>query len=196
MRRYSYFCRNVGRIDGHHCENDVIDAEVLIGLLNAAFVREAALNGILPKDLAQKNAECAAAEKAVQERECGEIRTKLSQAAYVKSQTYAKYREGAIGTVEYKEWKKKKQEEEERLYAALRAAEEKIDKIDAKARSRESFVRMFPESGMARGVDGELIPALIERMELYPGRRLKIKFRFDGQGILRTGKAGGVDVEM
>lgn len=192
-RRYFYFCRNAGRIDGLRCENDAIDAETLVRLFHAALVREAALSGSLPDDPAQKNEEYGKAEKAEARRRCAAIRTKLSQAAYAKSRMYAKYREGAAGIEVYKEWEQKKQEEEKRLSAAYKEAEDQICRIDADAGRREAYVRMLSESGGPLGLDMEWMPALIRRAELYPGKRMEITFGHAGPGTLKTGEAGGGD---
>ncbi len=192
-RRYFYFCRNAGRIDGLRCENDVMDAEMLTGLFHAALVREAALNDRLPHDPGQKREKCIKAWKAAAERQRGAIETKLSRAAYEKSRMYAKYREGAVAIETYKEWELKKQEEERRLSAAYKEAEGRIGRIDADTRRWESFVRMFSEYDGPLNADAELISALIGRAELYPGKRMEITFRFAGPGILKTGKAGGTD---
>ena len=183
IRSCSYFCRNSGRIDDFCCETGTVSRDVLTEMVNAVLRQEAALNGILTEELEQENIKGAGERKAEIQKEINAIQKRLKAAERAGSEQYRKYREGIINRETFLEWRAQDAKEAEKERLRLEEERRRIDEVDTEAERQRVLLReltAFPEKSE---LDGEWIPTLIQRIDLYPDKRAEITFRFASRGL-------------
>ena len=183
IRSCSYFCRNSGRIDDFCCETSTVSRDVLTEMVNAVLRQEAALNGILTEELEQENIKGAGERKAEIQKEINAIQKRLKAAEWAGSEQYRKYREGIINRETFLEWRAQDAKEAEKERLRLEEERRRIDEINTEAERQRVLLReltAFPEKSE---LDGEWIPTLIQRIDLYPDKRAEITFRFASRGL-------------
>ncbi len=190
IRSYHYFCRNSNKIDDSCCSIGTISGDTLTKMVNVALRQEAVLNDIRQEELVRENMKCAGERKDQVQKEIDTLQKKLKACAWAGSEQYRKYREDIISREAFLEWKAWDGKEAEKIRNSLEEKRRKIDEVDAEAKRQGSLLREltgFPEKPEP---DGELVSALIKRIELYPGKGVVISFRFAARGFKSMAGAG------
>lgn len=190
FRNYKYFCRNSNKIDEFCCDTGAISGDILTEMVNAILRKEADLNDILPERLIRDNMKSAEERKAKIQKEMDIIQKKLKAFDWAGSEHYRKYREGIISCEAFLKWKARNEKDAEKARESLEEEKRRICEVDAEAKRQNIMLREMMEFSGKQEPDRELIYALIERIRLYPGRRVEITFRFASQGVTNIAGAG------
>lgn len=197
FRSYNYFCRNSNKIDEFCCDTGNISRAILTEIVNMALRQETALNDIQTERLIRENMKCAGKRKAKIQKEIDTIQKKLKASGWAGSEQYRKYREGIISREAFLEWKAQNEKEAEKAGRSLEEGKRRICEVDAEAKRQNIMLREMLEFSGKQEPDGELLSTLIERIRLYPGRRVEITFRFALQGVTNmTGAGDGSEQEV
>lgn len=173
-----YFCRNSPKKDKHGCDVSTVSGNLLTEIVNVVLRREAAFRDILPEELVQENMKYANERKCQIQKEADALQRRLKNADWAGSEQYRKYREGILKREAFLEWKAQNEEEAGKTRASLEEKRGKLEEVCAEARRRNVMLRELAVFSGKAAADGELIAALIQRIELYPDKRVKITFRF------------------
>lgn len=190
FRNYNYFCRNSNKIDEFCSDTDAISKAVLTKIVRAALGQEAALNGILPERIIRENMKCVGERKAKIQKVLDTIQKQLKASDWAGSEQYRKYREGILSREAFLEWKARNEKKAEKARESLEEEKRRICEVDAEAKRQKIMLREMMEFSGKQELDGELIFALIERIRLYPDKRVEITFRFAFQGFTNMAGAG------
>lgn len=191
IRSYMYFCRNSNKIDEFCCDAGAVSRDVLIEIVNAVLRQETALNDIPPERLIRENMKCAGERKVKMQKEIDTIQKKLKATGWAGSEQYRKYRENVISSETFLEWKERNEKEAEKAGKSLEEKKRRLCEVDAEAKRQNIMLREMMEFSGKQGPDGELLSGLIERIRIYPDRRVEIIFRFTPKGVADMTRAGG-----
>ncbi len=186
-----YFCNNSSRIDDFSCRTGTLSKDELTEIVITALRQEAALNDIRAEKLAGQNLKCAMEYKNRLLEKCRAIQKKLDSAYLEGSERYRKYREGGIGREVFLKWKEQSDKETEQTRDSLEKEKRRICETEREAKRQESLLRELAEFSAGREPDRECILALIQRINLYPDKRVEIVFRFHSGGFMDEGGEGG-----
>lgn len=181
IKLYGYLCRNAYRIDDRACEKKYITCHSLEELVKAALRQEFALGSLRPKDLAGQNNAAAMERKRELEKELGRIQEKAEDEKRRGSELYLKYRSGELDRDAFQRWK----EQEERHGQQRKSRQEEINRLiretDAHTAMQNHFLRTLLKFHEKSRLDSEMLHTLVDRINVFPGKRVEIVFRFQSR---------------
>jgi len=185
VRTYSYKCPKSGRIDSLKCPGKSVTLSSLAEIARETIRQEFTLSGMRPKALVEMSSREAGVLKGERDRQLAAIEKKLDGIMRIGSEQYLKYRMGETDAEEFKRVKGEKDKKADFLRAEREAIAEKLKKLDAETVRRNHFLRDLVKGGGKGELTAETVRALFERIEVYPGHRVKVVFAFKRSGILQ-----------
>lgn len=175
---FVYFCRNSATIDELRCGSGVISGIELTDMVEAVLRQEVDFHHIMPEGPVRENMKYAAEQERRIKKNSQAIQRKLKCAEWAASERYRQYREGVISREAFLEWRAQNRKETEKAGEMLQKADRKISELKAEAERQNDLLRGMTEFSGDVKPEGALISTLIERINLYPGKRVEIIFRF------------------
>ena len=189
-RLYAYNCPNVYRIDGLVCKKKSITKETLIDLVKAVLHQQFAIFGIKQKQLVEKNNQLAEERKKKLEAELAESQKLMDRRKVLSSELYLKYRSGEITRNAFLQGKEENEKEIQKLATRREQLEQKKRAAGMLTAEQNAFLRALVRCSEKAELNRELLNALIERIDVFEGNRIKIAFRFqagDFYGVIGGG---------
>lgn len=186
-----YFCRNAAKIDDFGCDTGIISKSVLVEIVNVILRQETLLNDIQSERLIRDNIKCAGERTAKIQKENDALQKKLLASDWKGSEQYRKYREGIISREAFLEWEALNEKETEKTRNGLEKIRRRIDEVDAKVKQQNVLLGELTAFSEKSEPDGELIAVLIEKIALYPDKRVEITFRFAPKDLKNIAGVGG-----
>lgn len=179
VRSYSYYCRNSSRIDAFSCKKRTVTMEILQTVVTAVLRQEFCRNKMTADKLIAQYETERAKQRAEWEQRQEEIRRLIAGRIREGSGQYLKYRNGVQSREDFLHWKEEQEE-------GIRIWRQRSEEIGARLReeaAEEGGKRAFLEAlcRLEAEPDGALVHALIERIRMYPDRRIEVVFRY-GRG--------------
>ena len=188
LKLYGYLCRNGYRIDGRICEKKYITCHRLEELVKAALRQEFALGSLRPKDLVEQNNAAAMERKQELEKELGRIQAEEEAGKRRGSELYLKYRCGELDRDAFQSWKEQEEREGQKRRVRQKESNRRIREVDALTAAQNHFLRTLLKFHEKSGLDSGMLHTLVERINVFPGKRVEIVFRFKSRGF---GQAAG-----
>lgn len=188
-RMYAYNCPNAYRIDGLACKKKSITKDTLTDLVKAALYQQFAISGIKQKQLVEKNNQLAEERKKKLEAELAESQKLMDRRKVLSSELYLKYRSGEITRDAFWQGKEENEKEIQKLAARQEQLEQKKRAAGRLTAEQNEFLRALVRCSEKAELNRELLNALIERIDVFEDRRIKIAFRFQAKDFY--GVAGG-----
>lgn len=192
-RMYGFYCRNGYRIDDFACARKSISREKLMELVRDTLKQQFAVSGIKQKNLVEKNNRMAAKRKKKQEAEAEDNRKLMEHLRLSSSELYLKYRDGKLTKEAFLRGKEGNAQEIEKLQKRQEQMSKELKSLDVAAAEQDAFLRALVKGRETVEWNRELLDALIERIDVYSDKRVKITFRFgaeDFAGIIGGGSYG------
>lgn len=190
VRNYQYRCTNRDTIDDRKCDNKRISLIVLNRLVEEALEREFSLSSLKQKDLVAASRHQAEAEKKKLEKEIEDVVYKVEQIKKSGSEDYMKYRLGEFSESAMMEKAEKRKKEIEKLQDRQKILSRRLAEIDGKTEKRNHYLRTLMKCRKGTPLTAEVMHALIERIDVYPDKRVVIHFAYSGKEV--NGLEGGV----
>ena len=178
VRLYGYYCRQASGIGVPCCESISISCRKLTSLVKTALRQEYAISGVKAEDL-EKCFEKAAAERRrglEQERRAAE--KAMEDGRRRGSDLYLRYRNGEIGREAFQEWREKEERQNGKRKAGQEEIDRKMKETDAEAVRQKRLLRAMLAFGEASPLSRDLLAALVEKIVVWPDRRMQVFFRF------------------
>ena len=195
IRIYSYHCPGRNRIDEFRCEGESISLYTLESLVKEAVRQEFALSAMRPGKLIEASNQEAEALKEEWRRRIAEIEKEAGGTVKCGSELYLKFRTGEMGEEYFKRAKEENEKKAALLQGRKAAIEEKLRTVDGRTAKRNHFLRTLMKGGGKEALTAETVGTLVERIEVYPDRRVRVIFAFQRKDIL-LGKEGIFDGEV
>ena len=155
-----YFCRNSYLIDGRRCQKKYISGRELEGLVKTALKWEASGTG---QGIGRHLQGAQAMGGALREKNLQRLQNKIAGELRRESEQYRKYRAGEI--------------DREAFRRRMGREEEKMECLKGQ---REGLLE---NTGRKEEMNQRLAALLVERIELFGDKRIKIEFRFRAAGM-------------
>lgn len=195
VRTYSYNCPNVRRIDTEKCVSKSITQKSLEELVKEAVRQEFLLSAMSPKTLVEANCREAEKQKKAWNTELLRLQKKLDGTRLLGSEEYIKYRGGGLDEDGFR---KKKEENDKKirvLKKKKKELEERMRAVDEETVQKNHFLKDLVKGSEKAELTAEAVQTLIERIEVWQDRRVRIIFRFQREKAqFRT--EGSVSDEM
>lgn len=192
-RLYGYTCRNAHRIDQIACEKKSITKDKLIELMKESLKQQFIVSGLKKKHLVEKNSRLAAEKIRMLEEVLADSRKHMESRKTLNSELYLKYRAGEITKDDFRQGKEENGQEIQKLKARQEQLEQEIKMVRVVSEEQNTFLRALIKCGEKAELNQELLNALIERIDIFAGNRVKITFRFraeDFQRVVGGGRRG------
>ena len=158
--------------------------EALTKIVKEAIRQEFTLSGMRPKDLVEMNEREMETLKESWNGQLAMIERKLEGITKAGSEQYLKYRSGEIDEKGFRMAKEENDKKADSLRAESRDITEKLREIDSETVRKNHFLRTLMKGSEKGELTAEIVRALFERIEIYPGRRVKTVFAFKRSEIL------------
>lgn len=188
LKLYGYLCRNGYRIDDRACEKKYITCHRLEGLVKAALRQEFALGSLRPKELVEQNNAAAMERKRELEKELGRIQAETEAGKRRGSELYLKYRCGELDRDAFQGWKEQEERQGQQRRVRQEETNRRIREVDALTASQNHFLRTLLKFHEKSSLDSEMLHTLVERINVFPEKRVEIVFRFKSRDF---GQAAG-----
>lgn len=188
VKNYSYICRSGNRIDECPCGRHSISFHIIIKLVRVALKHEFFLTGQKPKTLVEKSKEEAECQKQKLQKSCNSIEKSLKKKTKKSSEQYLKYRKGDISKEEFQSWKLKNEKEIQQLNLKLQEENYKLQEVDYNMTKQSRFIRTLLKFNEELELDKELLNSLIQKINVYPDKRVEIIFFFQEKYFVKTRK--------
>ena len=187
VRTYSYNCPNVRRIDTEKCVSKSITQKSLEELVKEAVRQEFSLSAMSPKALVEANCREAEKQKMAWNTELLRLQKKLEGTRLLGSEEYIKYRGGGLDEDGFR----KKKEENDKKIRVLKKKKEELEErmrvIDQETMQKNHFLKNLVKGSEKAELTAEAVQTLVERIEVWQDRRVRIIFRFQrGKEQVRT----------
>jgi len=183
VRNYQYLCVNRETIDDRKCDNTGISLIVLKRLVEEALEKEFLLSELKQKDLVSASRKQAEDEKKKLERESAEAAQKIETLKKDGSEDYILFRMGEITEGELTERADVRKKEIRRLQDRQKVLDRKLAEIDGKTEKRNHYLRTLMKCRKGTPLTAEVLHALIDKIEVFPGKKVKIHFLYSGKDI-------------
>lgn len=190
VRNYQYRCVNKETIDDRKCDNDRISLIVLNRLVEEALEKEFSLTSVKQKDLAAASKRQAENEKRKLEKEVSEISYKIEDLKKSGSEDYIRYRSGEMTEQAMVEAAENRKKEICRMQDRQKVLERKLAEIDGKTEKRNHYLRTLMKCRKGTPLTAEVLHALINKIEVFPDKRVNVHFIYSGKEILEL-EGGG-----
>lgn len=184
VRTYSYKCPRSDRIDGFKCSRKSITMDGLTEIVKETVRQEFMLSGICSKDLVEMNNREAENLKEEWSRQLAVIEKELERITKIGSEQYLKYRAGEIYVDEFKRIKEENDKKTDSLWKESRVIAGKLRKIEVETIRKNRFLRALVKGSGKEELTAEVVRTLFERIEVYPGHRVKTVFAFKRSEVL------------
>ncbi|MBD5486772.1 MAG: recombinase family protein [Lachnospiraceae bacterium] len=189
VRTYSYKCPKSGRIDSLNCPGRSITMGALTDIVKETIRQEFTLSGMRPKDLVEMNEREMETLKEKWNGQLAMIERKLEGITKAGSEQYLKYRSGEIDEKGFRMAKEENDKKADSLRAESRDITEKLREIDSETARKNHFLRTLMKGSKKGELTAEIVRTLFERIEVYPGHRVKTVFAFKRSEFLSGGVA-------
>ena len=181
---------NKETIDDRKCDNDRISVIVLNRLVEEALEKEFSLTSVKQKDLAAASKRQAENEKRKLEKEISEISYKIEDLKKSGSEDYIRYRSGEMTEQAMVEAAESRKKEICRMQDRQKALERRLAEIDGKTEKRNHYLRTLMKCRKGTPLTAEVLHALINKIEVFPDKRVNVHFIYSGKEILEL-EGGG-----
>lgn len=170
------------------CESNRISKEILSDILISALRIEFALYLEKPKFYIERNHKSGELKKAEYESKILSIDQKIERMEADESKQYIRYRSGEIGQDQYVETKLKNAGKKEELLEQRVIQEEYIRNFGRVLEKFNKMTRSLLKLNSVQELTKELVDSLVEKIYVYPGKRVEIIYAFfngmmEGAGI-------------
>lgn len=190
VRNYQYRCVNKETIDDRKCDNDRISLIMLNRLVDEAVQKEFSLASLKQKDLVAASSRQAENEKKKLEKEIADISYKIEDMKKSGSEDYIRYRSGEITEKAMTEAAEKRKKEIRKLLDRQKVLERRLAEVDGKTEKRNHYLRTLMKCRKGTPLTEEVLHTLVERIEVFKGKRVVIRFAYSGKEI-RELEGGG-----
>ena len=190
VRNYQYRCVNKETIDDRKCDNDRISLIILNRLVEEALEKEFSLASVKQKDLVAASKRQAENEKRKLEKEISEISYKIEDLKKSGSEDYIRYRSGEMTEQAMMEAAENRKKEIRRMQDRQKVLERRLAEIDGKTEKRNHYLRTLMKCRKGTPLTAEVLHALIDKIEVFPDKRVKVHFIYSGKEILEL-EGGG-----
>ena len=184
VRNYQYRCVNKETIDDRKCDNDRISLIILNRLVEEALEKEFSLTSMKQKDLVTASKRQAENEKKKLEKEISEISYKIEELKKSGSEDYIRYRSGEMTEQAMTEAAEKRKKEIRRMQERQKVLERRRAEIDGKTEKRNHYLRTLMKCRKGTPLTAEVLHALIEKIEVFKDKRVKVHFIYSGKEIM------------
>lgn len=184
VRNYQYRCVNKETIDDRKCDNDRISLIILNRLVEEALEKEFSLTSMKQKDLVTASKRQAENEKKKLEKEISEISYKIEELKKSGSEDYIRYRSGEMTEQAMTEATEKRKKEIRRMQDRQKVLERRLAEIDGKTEKRNHYLRTLMKCRKGTPLTAEVLHALIEKIEVFKDKRVKVHFIYSGKEIM------------
>ncbi|MBR6171820.1 MAG: recombinase family protein [Eubacterium sp.] len=184
VRNYQYRCVNKETIDDRKCDNDRISLIILNRLVEEALEKEFSLTSMKQKDLVTASKRQAENEKKKLEKEISEISYKIEELKKSGSEDYIRYRSGEMTEQAMTEAAEKRKKEIRRMQDRQKVLERRLAEIDGKTEKRNHYLRTLMKCRKGTPLTAEVLHALIEKIEVFKDKRVKVHFIYSGKEIM------------
>ncbi|WP_029200871.1 recombinase family protein [Oribacterium sp. NK2B42] len=184
VRNYQYRCVNKETIDDRKCDNDRISLIILNRLVEEALEKEFSLTSMKHKDLVTASKRQAENEKKKLEKEISEISYKIEELKKSGSEDYIRYRSGEMTEQAMTEAAEKRKKEIRRMQDRQKVLERRLAEIDGKTEKRNHYLRTLMKCRKGTPLTAEVLHALIEKIEVFKDKRVKVHFIYSGKEIM------------
>ena len=184
VRNYQYRCVNKETIDDRKCDNDRISLIILNRLVEEALEKEFSLTSMKQKDLVTASKRQAENEKKKLEKEISEISYKIEELKKSGSEDYIRYRSGEMTEQAMTEAAEKRKKEIRRMQDRQKVLERRRAEIDGKTEKRNHYLRTLMKCRKGTPLTAEVLHALIEKIEVFKDKRVKVHFIYSGKEIM------------
>ena len=184
VRNYQYRCVNKETIDDRKCDNDRISLIILNRLVEEALEKEFSLTSVRQKDLVAASKRQAENEKKKLEKEISEISYKIEELKKSGSEDYIRYRSGEMTEQAMTEAAEKRKKEIRRMQDRQKVLERRLAEIDGKTEKRNHYLRTLMKCKKGVPLTAEVLHALIEKIEVFKDKRVKVHFIYSGKEIM------------
>ena len=184
VRNYQYRCVNKETIDDRKCDNDRISLIILNRLVEEALEKEFSLTSMKQKDLVTASKRQAENEKKKLEKEISEISYKIEELKKSGSEDYIRYRSGEMTEQAMTEAAEKRKKEICRMQDRQKVLERRLAEIDGKTEKRNHYLRTLMKCRKGTPLTAEVLHALIEKIEVFKDKRVKVHFIYSGKEIM------------
>lgn len=190
VRNYQYRCVNKETIDDRKCDNDRISLIILNRLVEEALEKEFSLASAKQKDLVAASKRQAENEKEKLEKEIADIFYKTEELKKTGSEEYIRYRSGEMTEQDMTESAERRKKEIRRLQDRQKLLERRLAEVDGKTEKRNHYLRTLMKCKKGTPLTSEVLHALIDKIEVFKDKRVKVHFIYSGKEI-RELKGGG-----
>jgi len=184
VRNYQYRCVNKETIDDRKCDNDRISLIILNRLVEEALEKEFSLTSMKQKDLVTASKRQAENEKKKLEKEISEISYKIEELKKSGSEDYIRYRSGEMTEQAMTEAAENRKKEIRRMQDRQKVLERRLAEIDGKTEKRNHYLRTLMKCRKGTPLTAEVLHALIEKIEVFKDKRVKVHFIYSGKEIM------------
>ena len=184
VRNYQYRCVNKETIDDRKCDNDRISLIILNRLVEEALEKEFSLTSMKQKDLVTASKRQAENEKKKLEKEISEISYKIEELKKSGSEDYIRYRSGEMTEQAMTEAAEKRKKEIRRMQDRQKVLERRLSEIDGKTEKRNHYLRKLMKRRKGTPLTAEELHALIDKIEVFKDKRVKVHFIYSGKEIM------------
>ena len=178
VRTYSYNCPNVRRIDMEKCISKSITQKSLEELVKEAVRQEFSLSAMSPKTLVEANCREAEKQKKAWNAELLRLQKRLEGIRQLGSEEYIKYRGGGLDEDGFRKKKEENDKKMRDLKKKKEELEERMRAIDQETVQKNHFLKNLVKGSEKAELTAEAVQTLIERIEVWQDRRVRIIFRF------------------
>ncbi len=179
-RSYGYCCPRAAGAWGCACERKYISLLTLTALLKKAIRREALLSGMSFYELREESREIIQKQRKKWIKEQERIQRQIESRERKESEQYLCYRSGSIDRDEFLHRREGEEGKIGRLKEKLKEAEQKFKKLEEDGKGQSLFWQMLGADDGKLELSRELLTSLVERIRVFPDKRVEITFRFDG----------------
>jgi hypothetical protein len=147
-------------------------------LVRESLEREFSLSSIKQKDLTMVSRRQAEAEKEKLEKEIADIMHQMEQLRESGSEEYIRYRLGEISETEMAENAEKRKKDNAELLESQKILSRRLSEVDVMAEKKNHYLRALLKCKDDTPFTSEVLHALIERIDVYPDKRVEIHFTF------------------
>ena len=152
--------------------------------------KEFSLTYVRQKDLVAASKRQAENEKKKLEKEISEISYKIEDLKKSGSEDYIRYRSGEMTEQAMTEAAENRKKEIRRMQDRQKAQERRLAEIDGKTEKRNHYLRTLMKCRKGTLLTAEVLHALIDKIEVFPDKRVKVHFIYSGKEILEL-EGGG-----
>ena len=173
-----YGCSNIKRIDDEKCKSAHITFLQLQKIILQTLKKEFALSSIQVKKLTTFNQEEAEKRKMRIRKTQSNLQKSVYRTDVKISSCYLEYRNGKMTQAQFLEEKKKLEEKREQEQQTLKDLHIEYSAIDREMEKQNQFIRMIVKCREHAKLTAELVQNLIERIDVYDNKRVKIIWKW------------------